>query len=238
MTTVPPPPAESSAADEPPQSARPRTVDWAIYAIFARCAFSLAAGLLDFPYHSQLLDRARQLNPKYSESQLHAAVPSAAQGLFLTLATVFMILVLAKYIRDGKNWARWTFAVVSVLVFRDVFLVAALSLHGYPFLLRAALFLTGVSTLAAIVLLFLRQSSEYFRKPGAASASSPFGALFKPRRPIARSAATRPAGDEATKPAARPKVRGGDAGTAAADQPPQPPKRGGPRSKSRKASSG
>ena len=189
------PSATPEAADAPTPPARPRTVDWAVYAIFARCLFSLASGLLLFPYHDELLRRERDLFPKLTDAQVHQAVGSAGVGLFGAVLSALVCLALGKFIRDGRNWARWAFAVVSVLIFKDVYFILLPFVHGYPPLLGIVAAVSGVAAFAAIVLTFLRPSMQYFRETtnfrraqrGMPEVASPLAALFRPRaagRPV------------------------------------------------------
>lgn len=183
------PSATPEATDAPTPPARPRTVDWAVYAIFLRCLFSLASGGLLFPYHDALLRRERDLYPKLTDVQVHQAVGSAGVGLFGAVLSAVVCLVLAKFIRDGRNWARWAFAIVSVLIFKDVYFILLPFVHGYPPLLGIIAAVSGVAAFAAIVLTFLRPSMQYFREVtayrragrGLPQLASPFGALFRPR---------------------------------------------------------
>jgi hypothetical protein len=250
MTSLP----ASAATDRP---ARPRTVEWALYAIVARCVFVLVTALLEYPYHQQLLDRTRQLNPKATAAQIQAAVPTGTQGLIQTLIGVALILVVAKFVRDGKNWARILFAVLVVLLFRDVFGLTALAAKGYPVPLRVTVTLTGAAAIVAVSLLWVRPSAPFFRRTGGAAAASPFAAMFRPRsvppqgvppraaagRVAATAGADRSA--KAGRPAGKSRVTAGQAGqaTATADIPgvardsavPRASQSGRPRGKSRKA---
>lgn len=207
MTIDPMPPVTSESTGEPAQPVRPRLVDWAIYAIFARCLLSLIAGALLFPFHDRLVRREHKLFPNLTDAQAQHAVGSAGVGVFAAVLMAGVCIALAKYIRDGRNWARWAYAVISVVIFRDIFYILLPLVHGYPLLLALAGALAGTSALAAIVLLFLRPSIVFFREStnyyrarrGLAPSTSPMAALFRPR-PLAtpQSEPVAPVAPEAT----------------------------------------
>lgn len=251
MTIDPMPSATPEATDGPPPPARPRTVDWAVYAIFLRCLFSLGSGLLLFPYHDALLRREHDSYPKLTDAQVHQAVGSAGAGLFGAVLSAVVCLVLAKFIRDGKNWARWAFAIVSVLVFKDVYFILLPFVHGYPLLLGIVAAVSGLAALAAIVLTFLRPSMQYFRevtayrraRRGMPEIASPLTALFRPRTMSRPAAPTRtdtapaetavestgtPVPAENSFPAATPAATETPVPTETTKRPPRPKSRRGP----------
>lgn len=143
--------------------------------------------------------------------------------MVLTLLYIGLVLLIAKYIRDGRNWARWLYVFIAFLVAGDVLRVAGF-FTGDNLLFRLLSGLTGVAATVAVVLLFLPSSSAYFR-PAAGSARPLFGGLGAARgktgRPVAaqapvsldkpvssrgkRAAAARP--DGADRPTPRPKSR-------------------------------
>ncbi len=200
MTTNPAPAAELGA-EEP--AGRPRTVDLALYAILLRCLFAVAAAFALFGAKPELRRNAAILHPDWSAATLVSRVDSELRSnLVVTFVYVALVLLIAKFIRDGRNWARWLYALVAFLVAGDVLRVTGFFTgENVPFRLLSGM--TGVSAAAAIVLLFLPLSSSYFRPAGAESVS-PLRLLFGGR--TAALAAARDAADRraAAGPAAAP----------------------------------
>jgi hypothetical protein len=199
---------------------RPRTVDYALYAIVAKCVFSVLFAFALYTARSEVTDQWRKDHPDWSATTLHDKFESAIRAnIIQAIVITVLVLLIAKFIRDGKNWARWLFAVLMVVPFTplaDVLRLLSVFMRG-GLLLKVLSLIIGLSTLAAVVLLFVRPSSPYFRKTAVDSVVrvSPFAALFRPRpRPGAAKG-----GAPATPPVSEP------AG-----------KRNSPRSKSRKAS--
>jgi len=173
----------------PERADRPRTVDLALGAILVRCVLALAAAFALFGAQPELRRNAATLHPEWSVATLADKVESQLRSnLVLTVVYIGLVLLIAKYIRDGRSWARWLYAFVAVLVAADVFRVAGF-FTGDNLLFRLLSGFTGLASLVAIVLLFLPASAAYFR-PARASAS-PLGALFGGR--AAAMAATREA---------------------------------------------
>ncbi|HEX8093642.1 hypothetical protein [Jatrophihabitans sp.] len=221
----------------PQRAARPRSVDLAVGAILLRCVLALAAAFALFGAKPELRRNAATLHPEWSVATLADEVDSQLRSnVVLTVVYIGLILLVAKYIRDGRSWARWLYLFVAVLVAADVFRVAGFFTDD-NLLFRLLSGFTGLASLVAIVLLFLPSSAAYFR-PARASAS-PLGALFGGR---AAMAATRGAADRtaARGPAPAGEPSGGEpvsltkASERSAVARPTAAKRPAPRAKSRK----
>jgi hypothetical protein len=198
-----------------PRAGRPRTVELALGAILLRCVLALAAAFALFGAKAELRRNAATLHPEWSAATLAEKVDSELRSnVVLTLAYIGLVLLIAKYIRDGRNWARWLYTFVAFLVAGDVFrLTGFFSSDNLLFRLLSGF--TGLASVAAIVLLFTPPSSAYFRPAGAPS--SPLGALFggrpslAPRDATART--TEPAAGSVAEPVSLTKPasdRGGD----------------------------
>ena len=208
MTSIP----ASAGAATP---TRPRTVDWALYAIVARCVLLLISALLEYPYYQHVLDRTRQLNPKATAAQIKVAVPTGNVAVLQAIIGIVLVLLVAKFVRDGKNWARILFAVLVVLLFRDVFGLSALANKADPWPLRISIALTASAAIVAVSLLFVRPSAPFFRRPGVQANPSPFGGLFRPR-PTTATTGDRGGAPAASKAGRAPgKSRGNDPSPAA-----------------------
>jgi hypothetical protein len=223
------------AATGPERADRPRNVDLALGAILLRCVLALAAAFALFGAKAELRRNAASLHPEWSAATLADKVDGVLRSnVVLTVVYIGMVLLIAKYIRDGRNWARWLYAFVAFLVARDVFLVVGF-FSGDNLLFRLLSGLTGLASIVAIVLLFLPSSAAYFRPAGASP--SPLGSLFGGRAPMTatriaadRSAvrAREPAVEPAVEPVSLTKAASGRAAVAPAA------KRPAPRAKSRK----
>jgi len=179
MGTPTAPGPQSGAA----RAGRPRTVELALAAILLRCVLALAAAAALFGAKAELRRNAATLHPDWSPATLADKVDSELRSnLVLTLAYIGLVLLIAKYIRDGRNWARWLYTFVAFLVAGDVFrLTGFFSTDNLLFRLLSGF--TGLASVAAIVLLFLRPSAAYFRPAGVPSSS--LGALFGGRAALA-----------------------------------------------------
>jgi hypothetical protein len=150
-------------------AARPRSVDLAVGAILLRCVLALAAALALFGAKDELRRDAAKLHPEWSAATLTDKIDSGLRSnVVLTLVYIGLVLLIAKFVRDGRNWARWLFVFVALLVAGDVLRVAGF-FTGENLLFRALSGLTGLAAVAAIVLLFSPTSNAYFRPAGPGS---------------------------------------------------------------------
>jgi hypothetical protein len=150
---------------------RPRNVDLALGAILLRCVLALAAAFALFGAEDELRRNAADLHPEWSASTLADRVDSELRSnVVLTLVYIGLVLLIAKFIRDGRNWARWLYAFFAVLVAGDVLRVAGF-FAGDNLLFRVLSGLTGLAAAAAIVLLFSPSATGYFRRAGAGAVS-------------------------------------------------------------------
>ncbi|HST47038.1 hypothetical protein [Jatrophihabitans sp.] len=200
METKPAP--DTDPADE---VVRPRTVDLAVGAILLRCVLALAAAFALFGAKDELRREGAKLHPEWSAATLADRIDSELRSnVVLTLVYVALVLLLAKFLRDGRNWARWLFAFFAFLVAGDVLRVAGF-FTGENVLFRLLSGLTGVAAVVAIVLLFSPSAGAYFRPAGSASVS-PLRTLFGGRAALAaeRYAAARQPADGDPGPVAGP----------------------------------
>jgi hypothetical protein len=219
------------------RAARPRNVELALGAILVRCALALAAAFALFGAKAELRRSAAAVHPEWSAATLADKIDSELRSnLVLTVVYIGLMLLIAKYVRDGRNWARWVYAFVACLVAEDVFRVAGF-FSGDNLLFRLLSGFTGLASIVAVVLLFLPSSARYFRPAG--GSASPLAALFGGRAALAaarnapnRTAARRPGpdGQRVSLTKASTKAASQQAGVAAATT----TKRPAPRAKSRK----
>ena len=148
---------------------RPPVVDYAIFALIARCVFSLGAAFALYGARGEVTRSLADANKDkhWSAATLHHNVDAGLRAnLISTAVMIVMVLIIVKFIRDGRNWARLLYIAFAVLVTRDVFgVLGFFSYHN--FLVRTLTGLVGLSSIAAIVLLVLPESNAYFRPAGA-----------------------------------------------------------------------
>jgi hypothetical protein len=185
----------------------------------ARCVFSLVSALALYGERDAITKTGREKNPTWSDALLHDRVSSAIRSnMIQTVIVVVMLLLLAKLIRDGRNWSRWVYTIASIIPLGDVFKVTGFFTSGH-LLFKVTYGLTGLATIVSIAMLFLPSSAAFFRPVGRPTRVSPFSALLRPR------AAATPTAEIAEQPGPPEPKSAQDA----------PAKRTAPRSKSRKA---
>jgi hypothetical protein len=167
--------SEPNTAVRPP---RPPTVDYAVYALLARCVFAIAGAFAIYGARPEVTAAVVKLHPDWTVSQVHDNVDSGLKAnFFAALITTALVLVLTKFIRDGRSWSRWLYLITAFFVTRDVLQVTGLfQYHALAY--RATSGLTGLAAIAALVLLFLPASSAYLRRPGSQPALT---SLFRPK---------------------------------------------------------
>lgn len=158
------PPAGSAPMPPPPDSGpvsrgqAPSTVVNAVRLMYVSAALSLVSMVVVFFTKDALEDSLRKADPQLSDARIEQAL-NAGLVFAVVFGIIFTVLwlVLASFVRKGANWARivtWVLAGLSVL--------SVVFLFGQP-PLNLVLGLVGVLvSIAIIVLLALKPSSEYF----------------------------------------------------------------------------
>ncbi len=212
------PDAGTAAAD----LTRPDLVTYAIVAIVARCALVIGFAFSLYLAKSDLARTVRTstVGKTYSDAKVTQTVDGYIKSsILIAIIGSLIVLGVAKFIRDGKGWARWVY--VLLVLFPLSPLSDLVRLFGLfekvPVLVRLLSFLTGLAMLASVVLLFMKPSRAWFASMRPAGApASPMGSLFRPRpaapRPGRAAAETadpapREAASSATRRAPRPKSR-------------------------------
>lgn len=167
--------SEPDTAVRPP---RPPVLNYAVYALLARCVFAIAGAFAIYGARPEVTRAVVKLHPDWTAAQVHDNVDSGLKAnLIAAVITTALVLVLTKFIRDGRNWSRWLYLVTAFFVTRDVLQVTGFfQYHALAY--RATSGLTGLAAIAALVLLFLPASSAYLRKPGSQPALT---SLFRPK---------------------------------------------------------
>ena len=175
MTTLPSPEPLGDDAI----ARRPPTVDYAVYAIVTRSAFAVLSAFAAYLARAEFTAALAKANPTYSAAKVHDTVSGALRlNVLQTVIFTLLILLVAKFIRDGKGWARWVYVIMSLVVTGDVLRVTAFVSSG-NLIYRICIGMTGLASIAAIALLFLRPSRAWFVRAGGGPLS--LGSVFSPR---------------------------------------------------------
>ena len=142
-------PVESRAPG--PQRPRPKQVEWASWCLWG----SIAIGFSALFFSDEL---------KNALGDISADLRSLARGFLVVFLALFtaLYLWLIQRMRAGRNWAR-----VVLLVLTLMSLLGDLSpgIWSEPAILIASSVVDVALQIAAIVLMFGRPGSEWFRKP-------------------------------------------------------------------------
>src|SRR5689334_2072531 len=105
---------------------RPPVVDYAVYALILRCVFSLGAALALYGARDEVTRSLADANKDkhWSAQTLHDKVDAALRAnVISTLVMIVLVAIMIKFVRDGRNWARWLYLAFAILITRDVFQV-------------------------------------------------------------------------------------------------------------------
>jgi hypothetical protein len=166
MSYQPMPPAPQGGG--PPPAARdprnaPSTVQNAVRLMFLLAALGLIGLIIVFADKSALRKAVEDANPNFDTSQVDNAVNTGVTvGAVIGVVLIVLYVLLALQVRKGKNWARivtWVLAGLGVL--------GGITNLAQP---QAALtkVIAGIELVlyvVLIVLLAMRPSNDYFRKP-------------------------------------------------------------------------
>ncbi|CAN5421308.1 hypothetical protein BH24ACT9_BH24ACT9_16810 [soil metagenome] len=162
---MPPPPQGWGA--QPPQQAlpRPTTVTYALYALVANIVLSLISSVLVFANRDAYIEEA--LRDAGLDPSSASAVSSISDSAFTIGAVIGLIFValwamVIWFAWKGHNWAR-----IVIWVLGGLSLISAFAAFSSP--VGSVVALTVVSlllTLAAVVLLALKPSNDWYRYQG------------------------------------------------------------------------
>lgn len=165
----------------------PKTIQWATWAIIAQVVFTISGALLANGYTAQLtklmIDNNKHAKKPDENFNAVKSLADYRKGLLfqgIVLALVFLFIAYTLRRSRGAGGARWGFLIISVLVAQTNGPLTVLPIADYPGPLSVVRTLMGLSSLAAIVLMFLPASSQYFRDCKAAN--RPAGAPVRPGR--------------------------------------------------------
>jgi hypothetical protein len=153
-------PGDAAQSREPAPSNAPQSVQRAVRVMYVGAAVSLIGIVVDLTTLSSTRSAILKSNPHYTTAQVNSA-EHAAIGLFIAggLIGAALWLWMAQSNRAGKAWAR---VVASVLFGIDTVsqIIGVGAGGGLSRLYGIIVWVVGV---IAIVLLWQRSSSEYFR---------------------------------------------------------------------------
>jgi hypothetical protein len=147
---------------------RPPVVDYAVYALIARSAFSLGAAFALYGARNEVTRTLADANKDkhWSATTLHDKVDAALRAnLLTTLVMIVLVAIIARFVWSGRSWARWLYLFFAILITRDIFQVFGFFQYD-DFLTRVLTGLVGLSSIAALALLFLPDSNAFFRPAG------------------------------------------------------------------------
>lgn len=162
---MPPPPPGYGAPPPPQAMARPPTVTYAIYALVANLVLGLLAAILIFANQDAYIDQALRdagLDPSTASSDL----VSSAYTIGAVIGLVFVALwaLFLWFAWKGHNWAR-----IVIWVLGGLSLFSVFTAFGSPVgLIVVVNVLSLLLVIAAIVLLALKPSNEWYRYQGEA----------------------------------------------------------------------
>ena len=164
-------PGQSGMPAKPPA---PRTVQNAFYLMLAGAGLTLIGAIIGLTQTSTIRDTIRTQHPDYSSTKVDSAVHAG-----VAFAAVFGLIEVGLWVwmafanRSGKNWARITATVFfGISCLSIIGLLAASAGGSGPFSAQKASgigvtlgVITWIVGLAAIVLLWNKQSRPYFKPP-------------------------------------------------------------------------
>lgn len=173
----------------------PRMVNLAFWAVIANVVLSIVNSVMLWGFQGYLREQLLKSNAKAKKPKDYTSVPDGVNrlhhdlhsGLMVGLVQIaifgFLLVLLAINFRRGKGWARWAVMLVLIIVVQAPFRLLSLGGSG-PVLLHVMSALIGITSIAAIVLLVVPESSAYFAKVrGVTAADRPTSIrdLFTPR---------------------------------------------------------
>ncbi|MDT4934205.1 MAG: hypothetical protein QOK11_2097 [Pseudonocardiales bacterium] len=188
----------SADSTKPVPPTLPRTISLAIAAVVAQVVFMAIRTVGIFGYTDQLGRLLVKSNhdaktPKspYGPAQvardLHAwRISGVWQALIVSIALLLLAYSLRK--AGTASMTRWALLIVIVMTGGPFSVVPA---KGWPVVPQVALVLSGLASIAVIVLLFLPDSRRYFREAAAARKGA-MAAAAQPARPGLLNALFRP----------------------------------------------
>lgn len=145
-----------------PRSA-PSTVQNAVRLMFALVALSVISLIVVFADKNSLRNAIEDHNPSFDSSKVDSAVNTAvAVGAVIGIILIVLYVLLALQVRKGKNWAR-----IVTWVLSGLGALGSVSNLAQPeaTLTKIVAVIELVIDIVLIVLLALRPSNDYFRKP-------------------------------------------------------------------------
>lgn len=187
---------ETSAGSTKPVP--PRTISLAIAAVVAQVVFMAIRTVSIFGYTDQLSrllvksnhDAKTPKNPYGPAQVAHDLHAWRTSGVWQALIVSIALLLLAYSLRKAgtASLTRWALLIVIVMTGGPFTVVPA---KGWPVVPQVALVLSGLASIAVIVLLFLPDSRRYFREAAAARKGA-MAAAAQPARPGLLNALFRP----------------------------------------------
>ncbi len=158
-----PPPPQGWGAQPPAQAlARPTTVTYAIYALVANIVISLVSSVFIFTNRDAYIEDALRDAGLDPSSAALVSDSTFTVGAIIGLVFVALWAMVIWFAWKGHNWAR-----IVIWVLGGLSLISAFASFGSPVGSVVALTVVGLLlTLAAVVLLALKPSHDWYRYQG------------------------------------------------------------------------
>lgn len=166
--------SEATVTPEDTPIQRPRTIDIAAAATVGRAIAWLASAFTIDPNRDALVRLAQKAAEKSKTPTKPLEVVTTHDALKLAIPLALILLVLAKFLRDGKTWAKWLVVITAMPLLATGDVLKVLNVFGpLPVGIKIAYVAVGLTTLVSIVCIFRSDATEYFR------AVSPPMSLFR-----------------------------------------------------------
>ena len=152
----------SGQLPEPQRIPPPRPVQNAVKLMYAGAAIELIALVVALITQNSIKSALRTIHPHYTAAQLHSAVTMQITSLVIGAAVATALWLWMAWANGrGYNWARILSAVFFGISSLDLVITFAAVRAPGGIIVSFAIWLVG---LGAIVLLFSRESSAFFRQ--------------------------------------------------------------------------
>lgn len=170
-------PSPDNAAAGPAPVAPPASVTMAFQLFMAVAVLSIISVILSFMslpgVYETALAQARVTSPDLTPEQMEMAASFARVGVIigavLVVAVIGLLVLFTFKMRAGRNWARITLTVVGgiavlMTLFTLVGIGTAIAAGGLAFASSVLSLLSGLLTVAAIVMMFRSDANPYFNR--------------------------------------------------------------------------
>jgi hypothetical protein len=158
-------PGGETQLPESPRGPAPASVLTAVKAMYAGAAASLIGIVIDIVTIGATKTAIEKHSPHLTASQVHSnQLAVASAGVIGAVVAAVVWILLARACQRGRNWARITGTVLFAIATLDVFVGLGTPIATLARIWPVVVWLAG---LTAVVFLWRRDSSAYFKQPRA-----------------------------------------------------------------------